>query len=139
MQIDTSTEFGQRVDRRLRGDKVAWLVTVGPNGTPEPSPIWFLWDGQSFLIYSKPDAPKVRNIRRHPAVALNLDTDGQGGDVVVLTGRAEVLDQAPGIADVPEYVAKYAAGIKSIGFTPESMAATYSTAIRVTPTKLRGH
>jgi PPOX class probable F420-dependent enzyme len=139
MQIDTSTEFGQRVVRRLREEEVAWLVTVGPDGTPEPSPIWFLWDGQSFLIYSKPNAPKVRNIQRSPAVALHLDSGADGEDVIILTGRAEVLASSPGVADVPDYVAKYGAGIARIGLTPESMAATYSTAIRVTPTRLRGH
>jgi PPOX class probable F420-dependent enzyme len=139
MQIDTSTEFGQRVVRRLRDEEVAWLVTVGPDGAPEPSPIWFLWDGESFLVYSKPNAPKVRNIRRSPAVALHLDSGADGEDVVILNGQAEVREDAPRVVDNAAYVAKYGEGIARIGMTPESMGAAYSTAIRVRPTRLRGH
>src|SRR5262245_39604118 len=138
MQIDTSTEFGQRVDRRLREEQVIWLVTVGPDGTPEPSPVWFLWDGQSMLIFSQPMAPKVRNIRRNPAVAIHFNSDAAGDDVVVMTGQAEVLPDAPAVPGVPAYVAKYTRGIETIGMTPETMGATYSTALRVTPTRLRG-
>ena len=26
---------------RLRDDVVAWLVTVTPDGTPVPTPVWF--------------------------------------------------------------------------------------------------
>jgi PPOX class probable F420-dependent enzyme len=139
MQIDTSTEFGQRVARRLQQDGVIWLVTAGVDGTPEPSPVWFLWDGDTFLIFSQPNAPKVKNIRRTPAVALHFNSDDEGDDVVIFTGRAEVLAKPPRAADVPEYLTKYEEGIKSIGMTPETMAATYSAAIRVVPIKLRGH
>lgn len=139
MQIDTSSEFGQRVERRLQQEGVIWLVTSGADGTPEPSPVWFLWDGTTFLIYSRPNAPKIANITRNGAVALHFDGDGQGGDIVVFTGRAALDATAPAVPDAPAYVAKYAQGIKAIGLTPETMATTYSTAIRVTPTRLRGH
>ena len=139
MQIDTTTEFGARVERRLREDTVAWLVTAGADGTPEPSPIWFLWDGQTILIYSRPKVPKVGNIRERPTVAFHFDSDGDGGDVVVLTGKAEVLTRAPGVAENEAYVTKYAELIKGIGYTPETMGAAFSTPIRFTPARLRGH
>ena len=42
---DPSTTFGARVERRLRDEPVAWLTLVDPRGTPQPAPIWFLWDG----------------------------------------------------------------------------------------------
>jgi hypothetical protein len=58
--IDTSTDFGQRVTGRLHEEIVIWLVTVDPNGTPEPSPVWFYWDGDAFLIYSLPGTPRER-------------------------------------------------------------------------------
>lgn len=59
--------------------------------------------------------------------------------MIVLTGEARVLDETPKIAEVPAYLEKYAQGIERIGYTPEQMAASYSAAIRVTPTKVRGH
>ena len=42
---DPSTEFGARVARRLDEEVVAWLTVVDGAGTPQPAPIWFLWDG----------------------------------------------------------------------------------------------
>jgi hypothetical protein len=47
--IDTNTEFGQRVARRLAEERIAWLTTIDSNGAPQPRPIWFLWDGATFL------------------------------------------------------------------------------------------
>jgi len=136
--IDTTTEFGARVDRRLREEEVGWLVTVDPEGTPQPSPIWFLWDGETVLIYSQPNAPKLRNIATNPRVALHFNDEG-GGNVVVLTGTARHDETAPRVDAVPAYVEKYRAGIARIGLEPASMAAAYSAAIRMTPEQLRGH
>ena len=72
-EIDTDTEFGQRVARRLESELIGWLTTVSPAGVPVPSPIWFLWDRESFLIYSQPDVPKLRNVAANPNVTLHLD------------------------------------------------------------------
>ena len=138
MALDFSTDFGKHARERLEREQIGWLVTVGGDGTPQPSPVWFLWDGATFLIYSQPNTPKIRNIQRQPRVALHLNSDEHGGDVVILTGDATV---APGaaLADVPPaYLEKYRAGIASINHTPESMIAAYSTAIRIRPTALRG-
>jgi hypothetical protein len=67
-------------------------------------PVWFLWDGaDSFLIYSKPGTAKLRNIAARPRVSLNLDGNGEGGDVVVVLGSAAVTDDPPADA-LPSYV-----------------------------------
>lgn len=76
MQIDTTTDFGKRVERRLREERIAWLTTVRRDGTPQPLPVWFLWDGDTILIYSQPNQQKLRNIRHNPKVSLNLDGNG---------------------------------------------------------------
>ena len=136
--FDTSTELGTRALRRLRDDQVIWLVTVDPDGTPQPSPIWFLWDAETILFFSQPNKPKLRNIRRNPRVALHFDSDGEGGDIVVLTGTAEVLSEEPPDEQMTAYLAKYRAGIEELGMTPAGMAQEYSVRVRVRPTRLRG-
>jgi len=72
--VDVGTEFGARVTRRLREDGIAWLITVSADGTPQPNPVWFIWNGESALIYSVPRQAKVKNIERNPKVALHLDS-----------------------------------------------------------------
>lgn len=139
MQIDTTTDFGKRVERRLREETIIWLTTVRRDGTPQPSPVWFLWDGESVLMYSRPNQQKQRNIERNPKVSLHFDGDGHGGDIIVITGSAAIVADAPLITEIPEYVAKYAEQIKGIGMDDASFARTYPVAIRITPTDVRGH
>jgi PPOX class probable F420-dependent enzyme len=139
MRIDTGSEFGGRAAKRLKDETIYWLVTVAPDGTPQPSPVWALWDGERFLLYSQPDTPKLRNIASRPRVALHLDGDGRGGDVVIVTGDARILADGPAADRVPEYVSKYREGLRRIGMTAEAFARVYSVAVQITPTRLRGH
>jgi PPOX class probable F420-dependent enzyme len=136
--IDTSTAFGARVERRLREELVGWLTTVAAGGMPVPVPVWFLWDGRSLLVYGQADGPKLRNIERSPRASFHLDSDGRGGDIVVLSCRARRSDDPP--ADqVADYIEKYRARIERNRWTPASFAADYSVPLRLEPERLRGH
>jgi PPOX class probable F420-dependent enzyme len=139
MSVDPPSAFGDRVAARLRDDRLIWLTTVTPSGAPSPVPVWFLWDGgDSVLIYSKPESPKLRNIAENPRVALHLETHGAMDENIVLYGTAEMANDPP-IDRVPEYVARYADDIAGFGWTPESMAADYSVPLRVTIRRSRSH
>lgn len=137
--IDPTTDFGARVTTHLADDQVVWLTTVREDGRPEPSPVWFLWDGETVIIYSQANTPKLRNIAANPNVSLNFNSTSHGGDVVIISGAAEIATDAPPAHAIPAYVAKYAGGFESLKMTPEAFADGYPVAIRVTPTKLRGH
>ncbi|NNF09938.1 MAG: TIGR03667 family PPOX class F420-dependent oxidoreductase, partial [Acidimicrobiia bacterium] len=100
------TPFGERVRRRLEAEVVGWLTTVDKDGTPRPSPIWFLWEGDSMLIYSKDGTSRTHNLERNPACAFNFDGNGTGGDIIVLEGSAVVSEDPPS-TDVADYQAKY--------------------------------
>lgn len=136
---DPSTDFGARVARRLAEERVAWLTVVDGAGTPQPAPIWFLWDGECALIYSLGEAKRLDYLRARPRVALHFDGNGLGGDVVVLTGEIADAPDAPAVADNPAYVAKYGERIKGGWGTPEAFGAQYSVPLRFTPRRVRGH
>lgn len=136
--IDFSTDLGKRAKERLEREIVGWLITVGSDGTPQPSPIWYLWEADTVLIYSQPNTPKVRNIERHPQASFHLEGDNKGGNIIILTGEATV-DDTFAADQHPAYLAKYASGIVGIGMTNESFAASYSVPIRFRPTRLRGY
>ena len=80
---DAATPFGERVARRLRDEKVMWFTTMSDRGTPQPTPIWFLWDeaSSSFLIYSRADAKRLEHLR--------LESEKRQGL------HPELLDQLP--------------------------------------------
>ena len=71
--LDPSKPAHTRAEQRLRSERIAWLTTVRADGQAQSSPVWFLWDGQTFLLYSQPGAQKVRNLAANPKVALHLD------------------------------------------------------------------
>ncbi|HZY58051.1 MAG TPA: TIGR03667 family PPOX class F420-dependent oxidoreductase [Rubrobacteraceae bacterium] len=133
--LDTTTESGARADRRLQDEEIIWLTTVRRDGQPQSVPVWFLWDGGTFLVYSQPGRQKLRNISRNPRVALNLNSNTRGGDVVRVEGMTEIVEDAPPATEVGEYVEKYRAAIARIGFDPNGFARAYSVALRVTPTR----
>jgi PPOX class probable F420-dependent enzyme len=135
--LNLSAEASAALAERLRTENVAWITTVTPAGQPQSSPVWFLWDGGTFVVYAQPDSWKVRNARTNPKVSLHLNSDEQGGGVVTFEGSAQVLDGHPQVHEVPAYLAKYRDGIASIGMSPEQMGAEYATALGITPTRVR--
>ena len=135
--LDTTTEAGARAGARLQEEMIIWLTTVRSDGQPQSVPVWFLWDGDTFLIYSQPGRQKLKNIGRNPRVGLHLNSSARGGDVVRVEGAAEVAQGVPPADEVGEYVEKYRESIARIGFDPDSFARTYSVALRVTPDRWR--
>ncbi len=127
--------------RRLREERLIWFTTVDAKGTPQPTPVWFLWDetNSTFLMYSLAGAKRLEHIQHNPRVALNLDGNGNGGDIIVIAGEAYISTDDPPADRLPVYVEKYrefiARGIK----TAEAFAAKYSVALRIRPTAIRGH
>ena len=136
--LDLNDPFDARVARHLEEDEVGWLTTVSPDGTPQPVPVWFLYDGTTLLIYSQRNQAKERNIARNARVSFNFNTDPQGVDVVVITGTAAVDPQADPVLGNPDYLAKYREAIVRIGMTTESFSETYAVPIRFYPELLRG-
>lgn len=138
--IDTTTTFGDRAARRLHQEALIWLTTVRHDLTPQPSPVWFYWNGETILIYSQPNTPKLRNIAQNPKVALNLNGDTHGNDIVIVSGNASIDADAPPAHEVPGMVQKYLEELHAVQ-SAEDFARTfhdYNVAIRITPTRLRG-
>lgn len=137
--VDTRTEFGARVMERLEYEGIGWLITVDSKGTPQPSPVWFLWEDDSMIIYSQPDTAKLRNIERNPRVSVHLEGDSRGGDIVIFVGEARIDSSLSPSLESSAYNDKYRSRIMRINMTPESFSDTYSVPIRFVPEKVRGH
>ena len=126
----------KQVETRLQKEPVIWFATVGPTNRPHVVPVWFWWDGRSFLIYSVPGR-KVEDVRRNPRVQLHLNTDRTGDKLVMVDGRAEILEDHAPAYRVEKYLAKYRERIKGYGWTPKGFSEQYRVAIRVWPTRIR--
>lgn len=137
--IDFTSKFGRAVRQHLEKQYVIWLTTVDAKLAPQPRPVWFIWQDDSFLIFSQPKAHKVAHITNNPRVALHFNTDEAGDKhVIVFTGEAAIDPNSPAAHQVPAYFEKYKDGIASLAMTPEGFSREYSTAIKIRPMDVRG-
>ncbi len=123
---------------RLDLESIGWMTTVSPKGTPMASPVWFLFDGETILVYSLEGTPRTANIAANRRVSFHLDGNGLGGDVIVIEGNAVIDDDAPKCYDIPAYMDKYRRFMDNYGWTPQYFSETYPVPIRITPTRVRG-
>ena len=137
--VDLTSKFGRAVKEHLNNQYVIWLTTVDSNLTPQPRPVWFIWEEDSFLIFSQAKAYKVKHITKNPKVALHFNTDETGDKhVIIFLGDASIDTNCPPAHQVPAYFEKYKSGIADLNMTPEEFSREYSTAIRIKPTQVRG-
>lgn len=137
--IDLNSDFGRAVQEHLQKQYVIWLTTIDSSLTPQPRPVWYIWQNDSFLIFSQPGAHKVAHITKQPKVALHFNTDDTGDHhVIVFTGEASILPGHVPAHEVPMYLEKYREGIAALNMTPQEFSREYSTAIEIHPTEVRG-
>jgi PPOX class probable F420-dependent enzyme len=140
MSVLPAGAFGDRVRSRLRDAYAIWLTTVGDDGTPQPNPVWFIWGGDdSIVVYNRPDAHRLAHIDARPRIALNLDGNGRGGDIVVLAAIAERAPELPPPHENPDYVAKYADGMSRVSGSLEQFSADYGVPLRIAIRRIRGY
>lgn len=134
------TEYGVRVRRRLQADMTAWLTSVDSAGTPQPAPVWFLWepDQGTALIYSQASARRMDRIIANPRASLHLNDDGAGHDVVVLTGTLVATSAVATSDEHPAYVAKYGEWMSRIFGSTSNFAGMFSIPLVFQARRVRG-
>jgi PPOX class probable F420-dependent enzyme len=101
----------------------AVISTVGRDGTPRGTPVWFLYEDGRVLIWTGAGRGWVRNLARAPQVAITVAEHEPPFAAVVLRGTGVVHQDRPDTAaiirrltekyipapDVDAYIARYAA------------------------------
>ena len=132
-----STEISEKYAQMIEKSEFIWFTTVRADGMPQPTPVWFVRDGDTFLIYTTPGSQKAKNLRANPHVALGLANE-DAGDVFIAQGEAVIDDKAGLPTTNALYYGKYKDEIPEIGMTPESFDETFTVPIRITPKLVRG-
>jgi PPOX class probable F420-dependent enzyme len=79
----------------LQSGRLAHLVTINPDGSPQVSVVWIGVDGDEIVLAHLGDGQKMRNIERDPRVALSVEgTDMQDGlqQYLVVRGAARLTE-----------------------------------------------
>ncbi|WP_369166660.1 pyridoxamine 5'-phosphate oxidase family protein [Streptomyces sp. R28] len=82
---------------RLEKEMDVWVATADTDGLPCLVPLWFVWDGESLWLATRPTTPTGRNLRDGGRARLAL---GDTLDVVLIDGDAQVYaaEEVPGAA-----------------------------------------
>jgi PPOX class probable F420-dependent enzyme len=125
-------ELTEQIERHLISDQVVWLTTVTPTGRPTPRPVWFVWDGSAITVYSVNGGKKLRHIAANDSVSLNFNSTPGGGDVVVISGHARIVRDAPPPSRFPGLLDKYMPAVEAMGRPASWFDENYRTAIHIT-------
>jgi len=85
-------------DTFLRAQPVCRVATVGADGRPHASALWFVWDGTALWLNSLTRSQRWVDLDRDPRVSVIID-DG-GSDFMALRG-IELQGSAQIIGEVP--------------------------------------
>lgn len=131
--LSDDPHIAQALDAALIG----FLTAVNREGQPQTSPVWFVRDGESLIVYNKADTPRLASVAGNSRVAFNLRGDARGRGALLIEGRAlEAPDLGP-FYELPAYVEKYREDMERIGWTPKTFHDDHPVPIRIEVTRVR--
>ena len=93
--MPATTALSDNARRVLEQPRVAHLVTLNPDGSPQVTTVWVGLDGDEIVSAHLAEHQKVRNIRNDPRVALSIEAEGRTNgfdNYLVVYGRARITE-----------------------------------------------
>lgn len=91
----------------LQTTAVIHVATIGPDGEPQSTPVWFSWDGQHLLFSQTKTRQKYRNLRRDPRVAVSLTDPDNLYRYLEIRGEVVRIDEDPDLEFINALSKKY--------------------------------
>lgn len=91
----------------LASTALAHVATIGPDGTPQVTPVWFDWDGRYLRFSQTTRRQKYRNLRRDPRIAVSIVDPSNPYRRLELRGVVVRIDPDPDLAFVDKVTKKY--------------------------------
>lgn len=84
-------------DAFLAEQRTVRVATASPDGRPHVSPLWYVWDGEAFWLYSLVRSQRWADLARNPACSVVVDAGEDYLELrgVELSGRVEVVGEVP--------------------------------------------
>ncbi|MBI4280309.1 MAG: TIGR03618 family F420-dependent PPOX class oxidoreductase [Armatimonadetes bacterium] len=132
------SQLSADVRRFLAPPRLARLATTNADGSPHVVPVWYLIDGDAFLITTRSGRVTARNIVRDGRVAMVVDTEDNSPHCpcVTVEGRAAM---APELAErvAREVAVRYLGPEAGTAYAEKMLADRGRSAFRVQSEKIR--
>ena len=106
MSSDSQTVVPATYHDLLAAPALAHVATIGPDGAPQSTPVWFDWDGARLRMGLAPGRQKLRNLRRDPRLAVSIVDPANPGRYLEIRGRV-TFESDPDRAALARIVRKY--------------------------------
>ena len=84
-----------KVQKILHSKTFAHLATIGSEGEPQSSPMWFLWDGDYIKFTHTTNRKKYQNIQRDPRVSVSITDVDEPYTYAEFRGVVERIEEDP--------------------------------------------
>jgi PPOX class probable F420-dependent enzyme len=71
---------------------LAHVATIGTNGAPQSSPVWFGWSGTEVLFSLTTGRQKYKNLVARPEIALSIVDPTNWARYLEIRGTVEIVD-----------------------------------------------
>ena len=90
-----------QIEEFLQVPRFATVGTIRKNGTPQLTPVWYLYEGGKLYITMYVNSVKYRNLSRDPRIALCIAGNHPDARAVMIYGTVElVLEESPWVDDI---------------------------------------
>lgn len=86
---------------------IAHLATIGPDGEPQTSPVWFHWDEDLIKVSVYETSQKMANIRRDPRVSVSIVDPSDPYRYLEIRGTAVIHRRDPEMGFLTRMSGKY--------------------------------
>ncbi|MBA3611273.1 MAG: PPOX class F420-dependent oxidoreductase [Rubrobacter sp.] len=91
----------------LDSTALAHVATVGPNGEPQNTPVWFDFDGEHLKFSQTKARQKYRNVGREPRIALSIVDPENDYRYIEVRGEVVRIDEDPNLDFINAMAKKY--------------------------------
>ena len=106
-------------DTFFASERTCRVATVGGDGAPHVTPLWFVWDGSALWLTSIVRSQRWTDLQREPRISVVVDA---GTDFMELRG-VEIRGVAEPVGEVPARVNQSGSSTFRSGSTPTSTQA----------------
>jgi PPOX class probable F420-dependent enzyme len=81
-----------QIEEFLKAPRHAVVGTRAANGSPQLSPVWYVYEGGRMYVSVGPESAKYRNLKRDRRISVCVDGGFRDFRAVIIYGTAEIIE-----------------------------------------------
>jgi PPOX class probable F420-dependent enzyme len=122
-------------------DMLAWeskalahIATIGPDGGPQSSPVWFDWDNDQLRVSLYDSSQKMKNLKRNPRLSVSIVDPANAYRYIEIRGLAVLFEPDTGL----EFITRMAGKYLGLDYYPWHEEGQVEVKVTIKPTRITG-